>query len=429
MTKFVLEIPFGKIEAETYSEFVAKSRVEADFWAAFGQFPLEAYRKQNVIQQSRSHIQTLNSTITKWKSILERLENQDGRKFGDEFEAIKTGIKNTTGFPPKSTSAVALAAKGHFEADRTSEALSVLLGYLESVGAIDQPAQSNHIELGAYYGALRASFASAVIIPDVVSKRTNQQMQSELAAIRDIGRESGSTSDRIRELESNLRTEADATREELTERFTAYNKRVLKANRAQAKLSKTAERNRQEQFDALLRTFNLHMRLKRPVELWNDRQDEHKGNAEDAWFRFKCASIALAVVALLVAFVFGDQIANSFVPVSCVVGFEPSCGRLSPKGPLTVSMILLISTVWLWYLRLQMKIHLSERHLALDARERRAFAETYLSLLKGDHVTQDHEAVVLQSLFRPTQDGIIKDDGGPDFGVATLLSKALDRSK
>ncbi|WP_316247455.1 DUF6161 domain-containing protein [Roseobacter fucihabitans] len=89
--------------------------------------------------------------------------------------------------------------------------------------------------------------------------------------------------------------------------------------------------------------------------------------------------------------------------------------------------MLAVSTVWLWFLRLQMKVHLSERHLFLDARERKAFAETYLALLKGGDVTKDHEAVILQSLFRPTQDGIIKDDGGIDVGIAGLLSRALNK--
>ena len=79
----------------------------------------------------------------------------------------------------------------------------------------------------------------------------------------------------------------------------------------------------------------------------------------------------------------------------------------------------------MWFLRLQIKIFLSERHLALDARERRAFAETYLALLKGGHATTEHETVILQSLFRPTQDGIIKDDIGFDMSAAGILSKAM----
>ena len=74
-----------------------------------------------------------------------------------------------------------------------------------------------------------------------------------------------------------------------------------------------------------------------------------------------------------------------------------------------------------------MKIFLSERHLALDARERMAFAETYLSLLKGAEVSREQETVVLQSLMRPTQDGIIKDESGPDFALSGLLARALER--
>ncbi len=90
-------------------------------------------------------------------------------------------------------------------------------------------------------------------------------------------------------------------------------------------------------------------------------------------------------------------------------------------------MILVGATVWLWYLRLQMRVFLSERHLSLDASERMAFAETYLSLLKGGEVSREHETVVLSSLMRPTQDGIIKDEGGPDFSLSGMVAKALER--
>jgi hypothetical protein len=88
----------------------------------------------------------------------------------------------------------------------------------------------------------------------------------------------------------------------------------------------------------------------------------------------------------------------------------------------------LFATVSLWFLRLQMKIFLSERHLALDAEERTAFSEAYLALLKEGSATRENETIILQSIFRPTQDGIINDEAGPDFSVAGLLSKALSNS-
>ncbi|MFG5383831.1 DUF6161 domain-containing protein [Yoonia sp. R2-816] len=429
MAKFTIEVPFGCIEAESYTELKARIGYERDFWTSFGVFNLDEFKNQNVASQSRSHIQAVNEMSGLWNSIYTRLDAVDGRQFTEEFESLKNEIESNLGFAPKSNSNLSKAAKIHFDGGRTEEALRLLIGYLISVKKISIPAMSSHAELGAYYGAVKSSFADVVAIPEIGIEKAAAEVEREVAVVRQAAVEASASSERISQLEEDLRLKADNTSEELTRQFSSVHKRILKAYRSQAKLSKAAERNREEEFTGLQKAFNLHLRIQRPVELWQERQDEHTQNARTAWLWFVCASLLLGLAAFLVAVVFDDHIAKSFVPASCTIGFEPSCDRLSPKGPLTISMILLVSTVWLWYLRFQMKIHLSERHLALDARERRAFAETYLSLLKGDQVTQEHESVVLQSLFRPTQDGIIKDEGGPDFGVASLLSKALDRNK
>lgn len=82
----------------------------------------------------------------------------------------------------------------------------------------------------------------------------------------------------------------------------------------------------------------------------------------------------------------------------------------------------------MWSIRLQYRIYLSERHLALDASEKMAFAETYLAIKEGGGVGTDNEAIVLASLFRPTQDGIIKDDENAlDLSAAAVLAKQLSR--
>ncbi|MDG1424260.1 MAG: hypothetical protein P8P89_02220, partial [Paracoccaceae bacterium] len=85
----------------------------------------------------------------------------------------------------------------------------------------------------------------------------------------------------------------------------------------------------------------------------------------------------------------------------------------------------------LWYVRMQMKLFLSERHLALDARERTAFAQAYVGFL-GDKDSSDEAAgqrsAVYAALFRPAPDGIIKEDGGLDPSIAAALSKFLSKS-
>lgn len=68
--------------------------------------------------------------------------------------------------------------------------------------------------------------------------------------------------------------------------------------------------------------------------------------------------------------------------------------------------LLVVMSVTLWMVRLQYRIYLSERHLSLDSSEKKAFAETYLAIKEGANVDAASEAIVLGSLFRPTQDVI-----------------------
>lgn len=90
--------------------------------------------------------------------------------------------------------------------------------------------------------------------------------------------------------------------------------------------------------------------------------------------------------------------------------------------------VLTLFTLLLWFIRLQMKLYLAERHLALDAREREAFAQSYLGLVREGDVSEEakeQSALVYAALFRPSSDGTVKDDGGMDPSIAAALSKFL----
>ncbi|BBC99590.1 hypothetical protein YGS_C1P0846 [Sphingobium sp. YG1] len=90
--------------------------------------------------------------------------------------------------------------------------------------------------------------------------------------------------------------------------------------------------------------------------------------------------------------------------------------------------VLLMTSLILWATKMQYRIFLSERHLSLDADEKRAFAETFMALKEDTTVDPANETIVLTSLFRPMQDGIIKDgDGGFDLSAAALLAKQMAR--
>ena len=48
---------------------------------------------------------------------------------------------------------------------------------------------------------------------------------------------------------------------------------------------------------------------------------------------------------------------------------------------------------------------------------------TYLALREGEHATPDHMGIVIERIFAPATDGIVKDDFGPVTFMDALRSK------
>ncbi len=195
------------------------------------------------------------------------------------------------------------------------------------------------------------------------------------------------------------------------------------------RLGRSQQQSREKSFEELKALFHTQLRLRAPVALWEKRTETHRARALMAQRLFWMTALFAVVVGIGVPYWFGDYIAGSFHVGGCSVGAPRSCvGPFSAKGPLTVAGLLLTSSLVLWATRLQYRIFLSERHLSLDADEKKAFAETYMALKEGASVDTANETIVLASLFRPTQDGIIKDEPGSfDLSAAAMLAKQMAR--
>ncbi len=73
--------------------------------------------------------------------------------------------------------------------------------------------------------------------------------------------------------------------------------------------------------------------------------------------------------------------------------------------------LILLSSMAIWFIRILMKITLSNYHLSIDANERVIMIRTYLSLIKeGSGYDENDKKVILDNIFRPTNHGIIKDE-------------------
>ncbi|NIZ12929.1 DUF6161 domain-containing protein [Phaeobacter sp. HF9A] len=191
----------------------------------------------------------------------------------------------------------------------------------------------------------------------------------------------------------------------------------------------------QDKFSTALASFVEDQKIKAPVELWQEKEKEHTERRDEAWTGYL---LALGLVAALIAAIigvlcFGNEILERVLtPVGCDPVNKPElCNGFSFRGMIVSGSVLTLLTMALWFARIQMKEYLSERHLALDARERRAFAQAYIGLInEGDSVTdeaKDQRALVYAALFRPSTDGIIKEDGGIDPSLTAALSKMLSK--
>jgi hypothetical protein len=191
----------------------------------------------------------------------------------------------------------------------------------------------------------------------------------------------------------------------------------------------TSQENWNKKFKNTHQHYVEQLQFKAPVELWKSRMEAHGKKAHWGLVRFLSLVVVCAIGISATLYFGGDYIANSFTADRCSQAIPNDCRQVfSPKGIFTTSSVLLILSLMLWVLRLQSKVYLSERHLYLDAEEKKAFTETYLALLESGSAARDHEAIVLATLFRPTQDGIVKDDdSGLDVSALAMLSKQLSK--
>lgn len=182
-----------------------------------------------------------------------------------------------------------------------------------------------------------------------------------------------------------------------------------------------------DRFSETHQLFFDKLKFEAPVKLWEQRAEEHNRASNKARNVFWGMFLFVFLTMLILVTFFGDAFASFFVRETCDMTVCKQ--ELSPKGPLAAGSVLLFTSLALWILRLQNKIRLSERHLALDASERKAFVETYLAMKIDQQASVEHQAIMMASIFRPTQDGIVKDDESTlDLSAAAIISRTLSRN-
>ena len=152
-----------------------------------------------------------------------------------------------------------------------------------------------------------------------------------------------------------------------------------------------------QEMENLRKTFREEIALRAPASYWEEKRKEHERMSKVTG-AVSFGGIAAAAGAL--GWLIHDLLRTA------TPNAAPEAWR--------VAMIVLIGLFAVWGVRLVVRMFLSHLHLATDAAERVVMTRTYLSLLEGDRLSsKDDRQLILQALFRPSSDGLVKDEGIP----------------
>lgn len=199
-----------------------------------------------------------------------------------------------------------------------------------------------------------------------------------------------------------LKDEWDGNLSEIKSDFQSTNKEVvsIKSEIEQYFIDKkeefdTFKKERVSEFDTIIKTYDHKLALQAPVNYWNNKSKSNYG------------------VAGILGVVF-------FIAIWIIIAnFEPLAKDVSQgivdKNYYPLIQFSSIAIIAIWLLRIIVKIFYSKLHLAEEAREKEMFIKTYLSMLRETDALKDDSDrhLILQSIFSPSKNGIIKDDGLP----------------
>lgn len=188
------------------------------------------------------------------------------------------------------------------------------------------------------------------------------------------------------------------------------------------------------EFDATLEAFNEHMKLEAPVAYWGNKA------------KFHLVASILFGLALLGAGSYGGKLLWDLTN-NTVLGAQTNTTILSDQEPglgstlahdlahpsdtdppiWQLSLLAFIAILYLWLLKILARLFFSQVHLKSDSAERVVLIKSYLAMLKDpDSCAESSRELVLQSIFRPSSTGIVKDDAMPQT-LSTGVVKVIDK--
>lgn len=158
---------------------------------------------------------------------------------------------------------------------------------------------------------------------------------------------------------------------------------------------------------AIEKAYDQKLALWKPVEYWEARGRSHRTKSK--WF-----AIASGVTGVVILGLLGWLAYEIFIDVSA--NEKPQVWQI---GVFSVAAFFGI-----WLERLLVRLFISNMHLATDAEERVTMLQTYLSIIReGSEFAPEDKKLILERLFHPAADGLVKDDAAPPSPLEMLTRR------
>ncbi|OFZ70439.1 MAG: hypothetical protein A2Z01_00140 [Betaproteobacteria bacterium RBG_16_58_11] len=155
---------------------------------------------------------------------------------------------------------------------------------------------------------------------------------------------------------------------------------------------------------AIENAYDQKLALLKPVKYWNARNKSHGTKA-------KHFAIASGVVGAVILALLGWLAYKIFLDVP--VGEKPQVWQ--------VGVFSVAAFFGIWLERILVRLFISNMHLATDAVERVTMLQTYLSIIReGSVFAPEDKKMILERLFHPATDGLVKDDAAPPSPLEML---------
>jgi hypothetical protein len=157
-------------------------------------------------------------------------------------------------------------------------------------------------------------------------------------------------------------------------------------------------------------SLSKDMALKAAVTYFRDKAKSHSRKS----FVFTLISLGVGGGAVSVAFVIAKYV----------------FGGSGTATPVQIGLTVVCGFLVLWLLRLLVRILLSNLHIATDLNNRATLVQSYLALIaEGGALGDKDRAQIVSLVFRPVNDGLVRDDGAPPTLFSVLQDAATGRGR